>query len=140
MSDETFLQTVAGHAPGPYAFHHRDHLRLAWLLIRQQGVEQAGHSVAATIRTFATQHGQPDKYHETITQFWIRLVGHLIQIRPDIVDFATFMETFPHLLDTGLPGSERRYAATRRGSPGLSQICFHWHSKPAAPRDNRDTM
>jgi hypothetical protein len=103
MNDDAFLQAFAGGALAPGAFHHRDHLRLAWLLVRQQGVESACVAVANGIRGFATQHGHPEKYHETITQFWVRLIGYLIESRPDIDDFATFMETFPHLLDAKLP-------------------------------------
>jgi hypothetical protein len=103
MSDDAFLQAFADCSLSPGAFHHRDHLRLAWLLVRRHGVEPACIMVADGIRGFAARHGHPEKYHETITQFWVRLVGHLIDARPDIDDFATFVDAFPHLLDAGLP-------------------------------------
>lgn len=115
MSDDTFPQAVTGGSPLPHAFHHRDHLHLAWLLIRQQGVELACRSVADSIRAFATQHGQPEKYHETLTRFWVRLIDHLITARPEISDFATFVETFPHLLDASLP--YRHWQRQTLGSP-----------------------
>ena len=90
------------HCP-PGQFHHRDHLRLAWLLIRRLDVELAGITIASGIQRFAARHGHAEKYHETLTQFWVRIVGHMVHVRPDITDFETFIATFPHLLDKGLP-------------------------------------
>jgi hypothetical protein len=84
-------------------FHHRDHLRLVWLLIRRLGAEQAGVATAAGIQRFADSKGHTDKYHETMTQFWVRLVEHAHQTRPDIEDFDQFLMTFPQLTDKHLP-------------------------------------
>ena len=103
MSDDAFLQAFLDGSLPPGHFHHRDHLRLAWLLIRRFGMEPAGSIVSSGIREFAARHGQAKKYHETMTQFWVRIVGHAGHARPEIDDFDTFVETFPLLLDTGLP-------------------------------------
>lgn len=103
MSDDDFVQAFMDGALPPGHFHHRDHLRLAWLLVRQFGVEAAGPALAEGIRGFATGHGQGAKYHETLTQFWARIVGHMVRARPDIDDFAAFLAAFPQLLDKGLP-------------------------------------
>jgi hypothetical protein len=32
--------------------------------------------IVETIRRYATHHGKPDRYHETLTQAWVRLVEH----------------------------------------------------------------
>src|SRR5262249_15248094 len=87
----------------PASFHHRDHLRLAWCLLRQSSIEAAMGTITEGIRRFATQRGQVDKYHETLTQFWVRIVGHVVNTRPDITAFEQFLATFPHLLDKDLP-------------------------------------
>jgi hypothetical protein len=103
MNDVDFAHAFLNGTLPPEQFHHRDHLRLAWVLVRQLGVETAAPAIASGIRRFAAQHGQAGKYHETLTQFWVRIVGHMVEVRPDIAELETFLETFPMLLDKGLP-------------------------------------
>jgi hypothetical protein len=103
MTDDDFVAAfLSGRLP-PTSFHHRDHLRLAWCLIRQSSREEATSTITGGIRRFATQHGQADKYHETLTQFWVRIVSHLIDAQPDITAFEPFLASFPQLLDKALP-------------------------------------
>src|SRR5207248_7941666 len=104
MNDDDFVQAFMDGSLPPEQFHHRDHLRLAWLLIRRLDVELATITIASGIQRFAARHGHAEKYHETLTQFWVRIVGHhMVRVRPDITDFETFIATFPQLLDKGLP-------------------------------------
>jgi hypothetical protein len=103
MTDDDFVAAFLSGRLSPAAFHHRDHLRLAWCLIRKSDVEVAMGMIAGGIRHFATQHGQAEKYHETLTQFWVRIVSHLIDARPDITVFDQFLGAFPQLLDKALP-------------------------------------
>ena len=116
MNDDDFLRAFLGGALPPAQFHHRDHLRLAWLLVRQFGAGAAGPALADGIRRYAAAHGQAARYHETLTQFWARLVGHMVRARPDIADFATFLVAFPQLLDKGLP-YRHWHAAMLDGAP-----------------------
>ena len=102
-SDAGFVAAFLGGRLAPGSFHHRDHLRLAWWLTRQSGIDQALATIARAIRHFATAHGQADKYHETLTRFWVRIVGHAIEARPEIATFDAFLEAFPFLLDKDLP-------------------------------------
>lgn len=103
MTDDDFVTAFMSGSLPPARFHHRDHLRLAWLLTRQLGDEAATRAITTGIQGFATRHGQADKYHETLTRFWVRIVGHMVEARPDITEFETFLATFPQLLDKDLP-------------------------------------
>jgi hypothetical protein len=103
MTDDDFAEAFLNGSLPPAGFHHRDHLRLAWVLTRQLGREAAMRTIRTGIQHFATQHGQAEKYHETLTQVWVRLIAHMVEIRPDITAFETFLATFPHLLDKDLP-------------------------------------
>ncbi|HEY7984192.1 MAG TPA: hypothetical protein VID73_08490, partial [Ktedonobacterales bacterium] len=85
------------------SFRHRDHLRLAWCLVRQTGAEAATDTITSAIRRFATHHGHPEKYHETLTRFWVRIVAHAIAARPEIAELDAFLAAFPPLLDKDLP-------------------------------------
>lgn len=108
LSDDAFVAAFLAGTLSPAAFHHRDHLRLAWCLIRRMGVETASGTISAGIRRFATHHGQAAKYHETLTQFWVILVNHLIAARPDITTFEWFLDAFPQVLDKELPARHWR--------------------------------
>jgi hypothetical protein len=103
MNDDDFVQAFMDGSLPPGQFHHRDHLRLAWLLNRRLDGELAGIAIASGIQRFAALHGHAEKYHETLTQFWVRIVAHTAHARPDITDFEAFIATFPQLLDEGLP-------------------------------------
>jgi hypothetical protein len=60
-------------------FHHADHLRLALAyLCESDSVEHAAARMAATLRGFAARAGHPEKYHHTLTLFWIHKVAQLL--------------------------------------------------------------
>jgi len=98
MTDVEFLDAFESGALSTAQFHHRDHLRLAWLQVDRLGLEGAAAAVSAGIRGFAAEHGLDRLYHETLTRFWVRIVAHAAA--------PTFEETLnrhPLLLDKGLP-------------------------------------
>lgn len=103
MTDDDFLKAFVNCTLPNDQFHHRDHLRLVWLLVRRLGLEKAGVETATGIRRFAASNGHTDKYHETMTQFWVCIVDHTRQERPDIDDFDDYLAAFPQLTDKHLP-------------------------------------
>jgi hypothetical protein len=103
VNDEQFLHAFRQRTLPVAHFHHRDHLRLAWLLCRQIGGEAASAAIGDGIRGFAAAHGQAAKYHDSITRFWVRVVNHMARSRPEIEDFDAFLAAFPLLLDKDLP-------------------------------------
>jgi hypothetical protein len=56
-------------------FRHADHIRLAWIYIRLCGYDLAEGRMRTSIQQFACNLGAADKYHETITILWMRLVN-----------------------------------------------------------------
>ena len=121
MTDDEFVQAfLTGNLP-PTQFHHRDHLRLTWVLVRLTGVEEAMKRITSGIRYFATLHGQAEKYHETMTRFWVRIVGHAVAARPDITAFEDFLAAFPLLLEKDLP-----YHHWRRETMLSPDARAHW--------------
>lgn len=101
--DDVFARAFLADQLPPERFHHRDHLRLAWWLIRERGVAEATRAVTEGIRRFATRHGHAAKYHETLTQFWVRIVAHVMAAHPDVTAFDGLLAAFPRLLDKDLP-------------------------------------
>ena len=101
-ADEQFLAAFEAGQIANQSFHHRDHLRLAWVQIRRLGLERASESVAQAIRQFAAHHGHADRYHETMTRFWLRAMGLGIDRHPTL-PFDDLLAAEPHLLDKNLP-------------------------------------
>jgi hypothetical protein len=57
-------------------FHHASHLHVAWVyLAESSSVQQAANKMRDTLRRFAATAGRPQKYHETITLFWVHLLS-----------------------------------------------------------------
>src|SRR5262249_28024308 len=56
------------------SFHHRDHVKLAWLYLRSYPVLEALARFTSGIKNFAKAHGKSNLYHETITWAYIFLI------------------------------------------------------------------
>jgi hypothetical protein len=82
-------------------FGHRDHIRLAWGQLRDHEPDEALERVEATIRQVAEAHGEPAKFHRTITAAWMALVEYHRSEAPEL-EFDAFLDRFPALLDRRL--------------------------------------
>src|SRR6266704_3811106 len=57
-------------------FHHASHLHVAWVYLSESSsVDEAADKMRDTLRRFAASAGKLEKYHETITLFWVRFLG-----------------------------------------------------------------
>jgi hypothetical protein len=56
-------------------FHHRDHVRAAWLFVRKYGVLVALDRFSAALKRFAVTKGRPQLYHATITWAYLLLIN-----------------------------------------------------------------
>ena len=100
--DEHFLAAFEAGQIANQSFHHRDHLRLAWVQIHRLGLEQASESVTVAIRHFAAHHGHANRYHDTMTRFWLQAVAIGINHHPELA-FEELLRAESHLLDKNLP-------------------------------------
>jgi len=98
--DRQVLHEIIGRGAG---FGHRQHVELAWHFLAVHGADQAAGRVAAAIRQVAAAHGQPDRFHETITRSWVRCVA-VHRERWPAGTFEEFLNRNPRLLDPGLLG------------------------------------
>ena len=110
MNDEEFARAFEACEIPNEAFHHRDHIRLAWIYLKDYGAAGASTRISASIRKYAAHHGATHKYHETVTQAWMRLVAHAMGQLPADASFEAVLAAAPMLLDkTSLNGF---YSAT----------------------------
>lgn len=74
MTDHELLeQFELGTLPSEN-FHHREHVRVAFLYLSQYPALEALQVFSAALRKFAAAHGKPQLYHETITCAYIFLI------------------------------------------------------------------
>jgi hypothetical protein len=87
-------------------FSHREHLELVWNYLGRYPVDAASQAVAGAIRHVARLHGASDKFHDTMTQSWVRLVA-FHRASSQATTFEGFLADNPGLLDRSL--LERHY-------------------------------
>jgi len=80
-------------------FHHRDHLRVTFLYLRQFGEAGTRERLGPAILRYAAARNVAHKYHETITAAWICLVDNA---SAGAENFEAMIEAHPHLLDKNL--------------------------------------
>ena len=102
-SDENFLRAFENLSFPADQFHHREHLRVAWLYLRSYDATRAAERMSAGIRRFANHHGATAKYHHTLTLFWMRLVAVAVVETPEGWAFEEFLAAHPELGDKNLP-------------------------------------
>ena len=103
MNDAEFLRLFHQNVLSGEEFRHRGHLRLAWLILSKHPRDEAEQIVARQIRRFAVANGASNRYHDTLTRFWVRLVSHVMGIAPEAGSIDELLARFPLLLDKSLP-------------------------------------
>ena len=103
MDDRDFLRLFHDANLPSEEFRHRGHLRLAWLVLSHHRLDEAESIVAREIRRFATASGAANRYHDTLTRFWVRLVGHAMENATEAGSIDDLLARFPFLLDKSLP-------------------------------------
>jgi len=101
LTDEEFVQAVEEcRIPGT-SFHHRDHVRLAWAYLNRYPFPEASDRMVASIKRFAMHNaGNLEKYHETVTRSWMRLVNAAIRENGCGPGFDAFAKGSPELFET----------------------------------------
>jgi hypothetical protein len=78
IDDQTFLSRFEAATFPLEQWHHREHIKTAYLYLRAYSFEVAVELMRTGIRALNAAHGVPDEltrgYHETMTQAWMRLV------------------------------------------------------------------
>ena len=101
-SDEDFLRAFEDLSFPVQLFHHREHIRVGWLYLKSSDATRAAERMSTGIRRFANHHGATQKYHHTLTLFWMRLVAVAMVETPEGCSFEEFFAANPKLGDKNL--------------------------------------
>ncbi|MBO0694771.1 MAG: hypothetical protein J2P56_01590 [Verrucomicrobia bacterium] len=101
-------------------FHHASHLHVAWVyLAESSSVQQAANKMRDTLRRFALAAGKPEKFHETITLFWVHVLSCAYAANPG-ERLEEIVNAHPQLLEKNFPlgyySAERLFSDEARTS------------------------
>jgi hypothetical protein len=87
MDDETFLRHFEDCTWPVEDWHHREHVKAAYLYLRRYPLDEVRALIRERIKRFNAAHHVPEAidrgYHETVTQAWLQLIHFtLVQSGP----------------------------------------------------------
>jgi hypothetical protein len=142
MNDETLLLGFLNGTLSPDSWHHREHIKVAYLLLRRHPFEVAIGRMRQGLQALNTAQGVPDApnrgYNETITQAWMRLVDFTIAKFGAATDADQFINDHPEI---GHPHALRLfYSRERLWLPEAKAEYLHpdlhplkvWYAEPLA--------
>ena len=96
LSDQEFRQQFKNRTMPAAVFTHDAHLRLAWLYLREHGINKAEELIQDQLRKYVASLGAEDKYHTTLTVAAIKVVNHFMS-HSKSDSFKDFIAQFPQL-------------------------------------------
>jgi hypothetical protein len=116
------------------SFHHADHVRLAFEYLRRYPALEALAKFAAALQRFATAHGKPDLYHETITWAYLFLIRERMLRGTQPQTWEEFACANPDLLtwERGEGGILTRYYRQDTLASPAARAAFLLPDKPLA--------
>jgi len=101
MDDDAFLKQFED-CSWPYAqWHHRAHLKVAYLYLRKYPLAEALQKVCSGIRAYNKSKCVPEGptmgYHDTMTHAWVRLIDATLHEHGPAETADAFLNRHPHL-------------------------------------------
>ena len=101
MNDDDFIRQFEDCSFPFDQWHHRAHVKLAYLYLTRYGFEAALAKLRNGIRAYNAANNVPDHptsgYHETMTQFWLRIIEVTIQQYGPLPSADEFFDFHPQL-------------------------------------------
>lgn len=74
MTDDEWIASFENRTLANEQFHHADHVKMAFLYLSRGPALEAIQRFSAALIGFATAHGKPQLYHETVTWAFLFLI------------------------------------------------------------------
>jgi hypothetical protein len=116
MNDRDFLAAFEDGTLLEECFHHRDHVRAAWLLLHEERPAAALDRFSTALERFASARGKAGLYHETITWAYLLLIRERMERGPRDAVWEEFASTNPDLLVWKPSVLDRYYTPETLGS------------------------
>jgi hypothetical protein len=131
LSDADFVRAFERGDIANAEFRHASHLRLALAYLDQsRSVEEAIGRMTVALQRFATRAGKPEKYHQTITIFWMRMVGRLLDKRLPLAYYSPERLSSDEARLTWVEPDLRPLEPHHDTSPGSADPSGHAQNRP----------
>ncbi len=101
MTDADFIAALENCTLPAAAFRHRDHLRAGWTYLQGMPFGAALDRMREALQRYAASHGQPERYHETVTVAYMSLLQTHRALNP-ADSWEQFVVANPVLFEAGL--------------------------------------
>jgi hypothetical protein len=98
MKDSEWMEAFERCTLPNDSFHHADHVRMAFLYLQKYAPLEALQRFSSALKRFATAHGKPNLYHETITWAFLLLIRERIARANSLQTWAEFSAANADLL------------------------------------------
>ncbi len=98
MTDQELIEQFEDGTLPNEGFHHREHVRTAFLYLTKYPVLEALQIFSRTLRRFAETRGKPQLYHRTITWAYIFLIQERMARAGSKQSWEEFARDSPDLL------------------------------------------
>ena len=116
MTDRDFLTAFEDGTLPADCFHHADHVRAAWLILREESPAAALGRFSAALKRFAAAKDKPGLYHETITWAYLLLVNERMEGISSPGTWEMFAASNPDLMTWRPSVLDRYYTPETLGS------------------------
>ena len=116
MMDRDFLAAFEDGTLPVDRFHHADHVRAAWLMLREESPAAALGRFSAALKRFAAANDKPGLYHETITWAYLLLVNERMERGGRATGWGEFAASNPDLMTWRPTVLDRYYTSETLGS------------------------
>ena len=99
MTDIAFMAAFEDGTLPLDAFHHADHLRMAYLYLQRYAPLEAIERFSSALFRFAAAHGKANLYNETITWALLLIIRERMARAPRKMDWAEFLSQNDDLLN-----------------------------------------
>jgi hypothetical protein len=98
MSEQTYIDLFESGAISSSAFHHADHVRLAFCYLTQYSPPEALQRFSTALQRFAQANGKENLYNETITWAYLLLIHERMERCNAAQSWEAFAAANPDLL------------------------------------------
>ena len=99
ISDDEFIARFEDCSLASESFHHRDHVRMAYLYLCRYPALEAVQRFSSALARFAEAKGKPTLYHETITWAFLFLIRERLARTGHTQRWSEFAESNADLMN-----------------------------------------
>jgi hypothetical protein len=108
VTDDELADAWEAGAVFPGGVSHLEHLRIAWVLHRRHGPEEARRRLVSGTERACEAHGCPEKFDAALTERWVRAIAEAARRDGLGPTAASFIAAHPQLQRGDLFGSPDR--------------------------------